>query len=153
MKKVKRSPMKSVLALAGKSGVGKSRTIKRVYDLLLEKYHNAIEVHKQKNLRVEVQVIIDINGKRVGIESRGDHESYVKKALNIFADAKCKVILCATKSDGNTLKAVDAFGIERGYAVTRIYKFGEPIESKQKQSNEKCAMEIMEKIEHLLLTA
>ncbi|MDP3014279.1 MAG: hypothetical protein Q8M92_08570 [Candidatus Subteraquimicrobiales bacterium] len=50
---------KEVIALKGKGNVGKSQTIKRVYDLLKFRHTGALEEHRILT-RVDVRVVLTI---------------------------------------------------------------------------------------------
>jgi ABC-type multidrug transport system ATPase subunit len=143
--------MKSILALVGRSKVGKSTTIKSFYELILSKYPDAKVVGELNVTKVEVRVILSIHGKLVGIESRGDARKCVEYALDIFGKAKCDVIVCAKRTSGGTCDAVREFSASQGYKITPIKKPIELTAAKQKTSNAMCAAEILKSVEALLL--
>ncbi|MBN2589865.1 MAG: hypothetical protein JXA96_08375 [Sedimentisphaerales bacterium] len=97
--------MKKVIALWGCSNVGKSSTIKQVCELLLAKYPKTKKEHGI--FRVDIRVVLIINGVKVGIESQGDPGSRLSESLSLFAKMGCKVIVCATRTKGQTVDAVN----------------------------------------------
>jgi hypothetical protein len=60
--------LKKVLALKGRRNVGKSQTIRTVDELLRAKYPGASVEHEHRT-RVELRVVLSINGVRIGVES------------------------------------------------------------------------------------
>jgi hypothetical protein len=141
---------KQLIALSGKGSVGKSSTIKIVYSLLQKKYPTLTVVVEPLESAKEVRVVVRINGKRIGIESRGDTRGVVSRALSIFAESKCHIILCATRSRGSTWDAVEEFADQNKYEISRVEKIGEPVQTKQKGANKKCADGIFSVIDSLL---
>ena len=75
--------MKKIIALRGVKDVGKSSTLRKTYELLKKKYPNCqcVEHHID---RVDIKVVITINGVKIGIESQGDPNSRLLVSLNIL---------------------------------------------------------------------
>ena len=96
---------KKVLALKGKANVGKSETIKNVFEQLKSKYKSATTKY-EKISSTDVRVILTINGKKIGIESQGDIGDILRKSFSLFTNEKCIIIICATRSRGKTVEAV-----------------------------------------------
>lgn len=138
--------MKQLIALAGRPNVGKTATINKAYKLLLAKYPDAKEIERKG--RVEIQVVISINKKRIGIASKGDRRKDIEAALDIFAKHKCEIILCAARTSGDPWDAILEFGANHKYEINCLPKIAESIEL-QERSNNKCARLIIEKIEAL----
>ena len=92
---------RTIFALRGKGGSGKSTTI--VY-ILAELGKHASDSRVQRGNRrpsgpAEVWwAILTINGVLVGIASPGDNGWYVRKHVQPLIDAGCQVIVCATRS-------------------------------------------------------
>jgi len=140
----------SIIALSGKTNVGKSRTIKIVYELLKQNYPTLKVLIEPAETKVEIRVVIIINGKRVGIESRGDTREIVEKALDIFTDTKCNIIICATRTRGGSWNAVQEFANSNHFELKRIQKIPVETEVLQISSNKKYAKELMGEIKLLL---
>ena len=96
--------MKHVFALRGKSKTGKSQTIRTVVEMLTEKHPDATVEHNHTT-KVDVRVVLTINGLKVGIESQG---KLVEESLDLFVKIGCDVIVCATRTSGATVNAVNA---------------------------------------------
>ena len=140
----------SLIALRGKSNVGKTTTIKKVYELLIKKY-TKINIIVEPLKTIDIRIIIEINGIKIGIESQGDqgHEgSRLETSLKLFTENNCQIILCATRTKGATVRLVNK--LNSSYLIDFIKK---PImleKNKHNESNQKVASEIFDKIEALL---
>ena len=97
--------MKKVIALYGTANTGKSSTIKFVYDLLRNKYPNAKS--NEIIMHADIKVFITVNNKKIGIESQGDPISRLGDSLKYFVSIGCNVIICATRTRGRTVDAVN----------------------------------------------
>jgi hypothetical protein len=97
---------KTIIAGRGVANTGKSATIKIVYSLLKELYPTAIieELH----MGVDLTVVMTIDDLKVGMESQGDPNSRLFNSLDHFVKIGCKVIVCATRSRGATVEAVNS---------------------------------------------
>ena len=96
--------MKTILVLRGAGNRGKSTTL----GLLIDKIKTAYPGAKidEKRYKIDVTIIVVINGVKVGIETQGDPNSRLGASLKRFVEAKCKVIICASRSYGGTLELV-----------------------------------------------
>jgi hypothetical protein len=101
--------LKKVLALKGRRNVGKSQTIRTVDELLCAKYPVASVEHEHRT-RVELRVVLSINGVRIGVESGARTQS----SFDLFVSLGCDVIICPTRTTGQTVNAVNALP---GYEV------------------------------------
>lgn len=99
--------MKKAIALKGKSKIGKSQTIRTVDELLRVKYPGAIVEHEYRT-RVEVRVVLSINGVKIGIETIGEKIKRINESFDLFVNLGCEVIICATRTTGKTVTAVNA---------------------------------------------
>jgi hypothetical protein len=97
---------KEVIGLRGKGNVGKSQTVKMAYDLLKSMHKNVKEEYKIQT-DIDVRVVLTIGTKKIGIESQGDPGSRLKDSLLLFVEVGCQVIVCATRTRGQTVNAVE----------------------------------------------
>ena len=136
--------MKKLIGLYGTSNVGKSQTIRFVYDKLCEKFSD-FTFHKDFDQIIpedgDISIIIIINGKTIGIESQGDPNSRIFISLPIFLKLNCDIILCATRTRGATVDEVEK--LNNDYEIKWIRKIGEQDNTKHKNENEKIATEIL----------
>ena len=96
--------MKKVIALKGRTNIGKTSTLKIFIDMLSEKFPpEKIEHHIDGH---DVRVVYTMKGIKVGIETQGDPYSRLPNSLVLFNDLGCKIIVCACRSSGATVEAV-----------------------------------------------
>lgn len=95
---------KSVIAIYGQAGRGKSATIREVANQLM----NAFPIHSLQiiNDGGDITYIIEINGVKIGIESQGDPNSRQLRSLADFVAVSCDIIICACRTSGMTKDAV-----------------------------------------------
>jgi len=137
--------MKTVIALWGRSNIGKSSTIKQSYELLVAKYPRAEKGHEI--FEVDIRVVLTINGVKVGIESKGDPGSRLAESLRLFLKLGCKVIVCATRTRGQTVDAVHK--LEPSYEIFWIEQIAtKPAD--QASSNLGTAKRIAKEVENLV---
>lgn len=142
--------MKKIIALKGVANVGKSDTIMKVYELLKKRYPNAKIECRDKIFRIDINVVLIINGVKIGIESKGDPSSNLPKKLNAFKSADCQVIICATRSKGQTVDAV--LKLEPKYDVLWMEQVAVPEPSKYESANRGMAKQIVDAVENALHT-
>ncbi|ARV19175.1 hypothetical protein AEP_02248 [Curvibacter sp. AEP1-3] len=142
--------MKKIFTVSGRSNLGKSQTIKAVYEQLFKVFPDLKVIRDIRETEIEIRAVISVNGHRIGVESRGDNRKIVDESLSIFAEAKCQFILCATRSRGGTTDAVQEFAQLNKFTVETILKIGEPDVTAQSQANKKLARKIVKDIEALL---
>ncbi len=108
--------MKTAIALAGFSNVGKTTTIRFLYEIF-SKYPNAKIVEKFRDKHEEC-FLITINRKTIAFLTGGD-PLFIKKFHKLLAEfvaRKVQVIVCACRLSGNTMLAVA--GLEKkGYDI------------------------------------
>ncbi len=140
--------MKKVIALRGAANVGKSNAIKKVYELLLAKYPSAKVEDGDKTYRVDIKVVLTINGVKIGIENQGDPGSRLPESLQEFVKKGCRVIVCATRTRGQTVSAVSQ--LAPSYEVLWINQFVVPKSSEQESSNQRMAKQIVAEVETVI---
>lgn len=136
--------MKKIIALWGTASVGKSSTITQVYEILLKKYPKLI----RKIYRADIKIIVVIDGIKVGIESQGDPSSRMPDTLRAFVRAGCRVIVCATRTRGGTVDAVERYSKE--YEIVWIEQNVVATQSERPLSNRGMAMKIVAEIEDVI---
>jgi ABC-type phosphate transport system ATPase subunit len=140
--------MKKVFALTGTTNTGKSTTIRTVYELLRAKYPDAKEEGGAKLNRVDIKVVLTINGVKIGIESQGDPDkkSRLAQSLKEFVESGCSIIVCARRTKRRTFEIVEDLRT-KGYEILRIDMLKTPDPS---SSNQKAAEGIVSQIGELL---
>ena len=101
--------MKHVFALRGAAKRGKSQTIRTVVEMLIEN-HPDVTIEHNLTTKVDVRVVLTINGWKIGIESQSDptRGRLINGSLDLFVNTGCDAIVCATRTSGATVDAVNA---------------------------------------------
>lgn len=105
--------MKKVFALRGTSKTGKTLTIRTFDEFLREKFPGAIVEHEHRS-RAELRAVLSINGVRIGIETTGEIIKRINESFDLFVNLGCELIICATRTKGQTVTAVETLP---GYEV------------------------------------
>jgi len=94
---------RTVIAIKGIGGQGKSETIKRLRNLI-----KSTHIHTE-NILIDggdIKVILDIKGVKIGLESQGDPNSRQAKSISEFVSENCDIIICASRTSGGTIKPI-----------------------------------------------
>ncbi|OGJ90451.1 MAG: hypothetical protein A2268_03005 [Candidatus Raymondbacteria bacterium RifOxyA12_full_50_37] len=134
--------MKILIAVRGVANRGKSASIKKAYQLLKSKYSGAN--FEEIIFKADIKIIITVKGVKVGIESQGDPSSRLFESLKYFVEVGCQVIICATRTRGETFDAVNALAGQ--YQIKWIDKPNEPNPEQQEAANDTVAHEIYEEV-------
>ena len=141
--------MTKVFALKGRRNVGKSQTIRTVDELLRAKYPNARVEHELRT-RVELRVVLSINGVKIGIESTGENIKRIQASFDLFVSLGCEIIICATRTTGKTVNAVNALP---RYEVVWLEQQAQSAPFEQVLSNLAMARHIVEETEKSIASA
>ena len=90
----------TIIANMGDGELGKSESIRMVYDKLCQVAEGKPE-HKDPNRENQKDVCawLMINKVKVGIASDGDTQAIVRDNLDFLTDAKCQIILTASRNN------------------------------------------------------
>jgi len=135
----------TIFVVKGVANTGKTKTIKKVYELLFKKYPNAKK--EEEITGGDIRVILTINGVKIGIESQGDPNSRLFKSIELFIKMKCEIIVCATRTRGATCKIVSKQ--ENNYSISWKNK-NKSEKGKEDKENLELAELIVEEINKLL---
>lgn len=118
---------KTIIGIYGRANEGKSSSIKLVCQKLLRDYPNT-SVPEEVNYSGDIFVIINLGSIRIGIESQGDPKSRMisEDTIRKLAEAKCDIIICATRTGGETVKKVDAIADEFDYHTLWLSSYWSP---------------------------
>jgi len=149
---------KTIFAIRGVKDTGKTQTIRKIHRLLEKAYPPAkvTWVYPKEdplNSPQDICLFMEIDGVWIGIESQGDPSCRLPESLEMFAKHQppCAVILCATRTRGGTVWAVDGLEHAYGYKAVWIEKEDYQKDSKDNdQENAECANHIFTQIVHLL---
>ena len=139
--------MKTILALKGKPGSGKSTTIAMLFDLL--KISGCIMIRdKRKRNSKDFFVVIEVGGMKVGLTSYGDVRKITKEKIDLFIQNKCIVIVCACQEHGAT---VDVLHDYPDYRLEFVVKSHSLNDAEHKELNKKDAKKLLERIEYWIV--
>jgi hypothetical protein len=113
--------MKRILIVKGLPNAGKSASVRLAYLALLRgalSDKGPTKVHYFYSKDYEVAATIRIGSVLVGISTLGDRRQQVKKALDFFHAQKCKVIVCAARSN----RYPQEFAHKHKFTVTEFIK-------------------------------
>ena len=118
---------KTIIGIYGRANEGKSSSIKLVCQKILRDYPNT-SVPEEVNYSGDIFVIINLGSIRIGIESQGDPKSRMisEDTIRKLAEAKCDIIICATRTGGETVKKVDTIADEFDYHTLWLSSFWSP---------------------------
>lgn len=123
---------KIMLAIWHQANKGKTETLREFSNQLLNAFPTAriiFPIPLAIPAVGDFRLVVEINGRIVGIETEGDPNTKLDLRLVDLADNfHCDVILCTTRTSGRTVDAVDHVAGTRGYNViwTSTYQFDIP---------------------------
>lgn len=115
---------KTIIAIYGRANEGKSETIKKVCELIMQNFPNAVSTPGTINYTGDILVTIQLGNVKIGIESQGDpnsrmlSEDTIRKLADVTIDpilGGCDIIICATRTEGKTVNKVDAIANQYNY--------------------------------------
>ncbi|MGH1336872.1 MAG: hypothetical protein ACRBFS_12175 [Aureispira sp.] len=111
--------MKTILAIWHSEGKGKTETVREIAKNLMKIYPNFKAIYPNPAIvhpKDDFRLIIEINGKIIGLESQGDPKTNLEKRLEELVNKyNCDIIYCATRTRGKTVKAVGNIANNYGY--------------------------------------
>lgn len=96
--------MKTIICLWGGAGIGKTSSIRAVWDQL--NISNQPSLHQSAD---DICAIVPFCDSTVGIASQGDPNSLQSDWLQELINAKCEVIVCASRIRGGTVETVEQY--------------------------------------------
>lgn len=111
--------MKTVLSIWHIADKGKTETLREFTNLLLTTYPSFTSIFPTTAAipaTGDFRLVVQINGIIIGVESQGDPNTNLQNRLLDLADNfKCEVILCSSRTRGDTVAAVDNLHHTRGF--------------------------------------
>ncbi len=141
---------KLVIVVSGVSNRGKTKSIKKVVDLLQKKYpEGELSKSLQPTLTVDILHIFTVGNVKIGIASQGDSRDKLEEFFNKLIQAGSEIIVCACHTPTSaTYRFIDALDRQK-YDVVFIEKIG-VVENERDSSNEATANEILSLIHNRL---
>jgi len=151
---------KTIIALWGKGGSGKSTTIADALAELQKHASDSTVKRGRQRLSGPPEVwsaILTIDGVQVGIASPGDNEQAVIRRVKLLMDAGCQVIVCATRTGGGSAAALRKLALqaEPPFKIKWIKKVSDKMDS-ERQDRAACAeivMRVLEAVANFQLVA
>jgi hypothetical protein len=113
----------ALFALYGKGDSGKSSTILDVINQLTVNGAQVISAIKHgTDADSDQTLIMNVNNCTVGITSRGDDATILQNDLNSFIANNCKVILCPSRTVGQTVDFLTKFSDDSGIGLIWVQK-------------------------------
>ena len=139
--------MGTIIAIWHVGGKGKSETIREFANLLLLSYPSCA-VTKQTPPSIpasDISWIVTVNGKTIGIESCGDPYTNLTERLNELSQKhNCDIIICATRTKGETVDAVNALSSIYQVIWTSTYDTAPNLNITQQSLNQLKAKHILD---------
>lgn len=104
--------MKTIICLYGGAGIGKTSSIRAVWDRL--NISNQPPLHQSAD---DICAIVPFCNSTIGIASQGDPYSAQDEWLEELMNLGCEIIVCASRTKGSTVDAVEDVA-QRGEYVT-----------------------------------
>lgn len=119
MKHTKIEKLKTVLAIWHTSNQGKTEALREFANLLLATYPTFTTIFPTPAtvpVTGDFRLVVQVNGIIIGVESQGDPKTNLQNRLLDLADNfKCEIILCSSRTRGDTVRAVDNLHFTRGF--------------------------------------
>ena len=108
------SAVKTIICLSGKSDVGKTLTIKKVWEKLKSPSDTPIATANHGD---DIVGVVDLDGHKIGIETFGDPGSKQDVWIEELITRQCEVIVCASRTSGKTVEVVENFARDNEYQI------------------------------------
>ena len=105
---------KFIIVNWGKACVGKTPSLRIVFDILSSKYPATIL--EERNGK-DIKAVVTIGKYKIGIETQGDPKPYFVTADSMadFRQIGCQIVVAACRTSGNTWNAVYEMESQYGY--------------------------------------
>ena len=123
--------MPKIISLQGKGNCGKSVTINILRSILSENGYKPVPGMYQQHGKDFMDIYTD-GTKKIGVTSRGAADNILFKDLYELIKADCDVCICACRSTGKTLSAINSFS---RHSKVFLQKTHEPSPKKQPIAN------------------
>ncbi|MBA4190805.1 MAG: hypothetical protein C0467_22695 [Planctomycetaceae bacterium] len=142
---------RTMIALWGISNLGKTTTIRRVYDTL-RREGRVIDPGRPSRKEVKAAVL-EIDGVKVGFASPGDIAEILEENLEPLIAAGCVVIVCATHTKGGTVDMVRQLASQANPAYKLVWIEKACRQTDHDNGNQKKADEIIAEVRKAVANA
>lgn len=107
---------KTIIANYAIGSLGKSSSIKAVFEKIKKKYnHSILDLFDDGDIRAIIHLTDhDI---KIGLESQGDPNSRMKETMDIFIEEHCDIIIAACRTKGDTINKIYEMRSKNGYGI------------------------------------
>ncbi|AEA44116.1 hypothetical protein [Fluviicola taffensis] len=145
--------MRTIIAIWHSADMGKSATIRAFANLLITTFPDfepITPVPPNVPPNGDFILVVRINGVVIGITSQGDPGTGLENRLMNLADNhECNIILCSTRTRGETVIAVDRVAGRRGYETIWTSTYQIAGEANQRIVNGLKARHLMDLVQTL----
>lgn len=119
---------KTIIALWGRSNVGKTQTIVCLYNIFCA-YPNVHDtlIPAQREISAIITLKSGTGNITIGFESQGDPNTDIESRLEQSAINSCDIIVCASRTRGDTAYAVEDIAKKYGYRIVWVTNFASDI--------------------------
>lgn len=114
--------MKYILAVWNRGGKGKTQTLHYLANHFIDTPYpglNIIVPKTSSSLKKDFRFVFEIGGKVIAIESQGDpHTNLAVRIDQLIVNYNCDTIVCATRTRGDTVQAVEYSGYDTIWTST-----------------------------------
>lgn len=109
---------KTIIVNYGDEKMGKSTSIRGVYNELQKKYdlNNLREVIRGKMPDSDISALFEIDGVKFGLESQGEPDSRIFESLQEFIEEECDIIIVSCRTEGVVMQAIEDLK-DKGYRI------------------------------------
>ena len=120
---------KTIIAIYGRQNEGKSETIKKTCKLFLDNFPTATSSPIRENIDYSKDILVEfiIDGVKLGFESQGDPNGKQFDTINNLANNGCYIIVCASRTKGETTHLIDNIANQHNYHTVWISSFFSPL--------------------------
>lgn len=109
--------MPMIIAIWGGGQQGKTSTLRRTIELLEEHYHITAQLDAPRENR-DATAILGTRWGRIGVTTQGDPTTRPDlRVQRLVEQENCKVVLCATRTRGDTVNDLERLCNERGWRL------------------------------------
>lgn len=99
---------------------------------------------------MELSVVLSVNGVKIGVESSSENSGRMQASFDHFVSHGCELIICATRTTGKTVNAVNALPVSE---VVWLEQRAQSAPFEQVLSNLAMARHIVEETEKFIASA
>lgn len=94
-----------IIALFGRSSSGKTETLNLLIDQMRENGYRFVCGDSSKNSN-DRYCVLEHNGKKIGITTQGDDDSYLKNPFEFMMNKSCDWYICAARNKGSSVNFI-----------------------------------------------